>query len=299
MVPAGPADLVAAIVEGGADAVLAASIFHRRIHSIAEVKAALARRGPLGPAHARGRRMTTGSSRPDPSAGHPTPSDADAILAAVRFDRRDGLLTAVVQDASDGRLLMVAHMDAEALAATLETGEVHLHSRSRDRLWRKGETSGNVLRLRGTEVDCDGDAVLLAVEPMGPTCHRGTRTCFDPAADELPGAEVDREAETFASGADQGFAWLEELWTTLLERAARRPSGSYTATLLEGGVDAVGRKVTEEATEVLLAAKDDATAQAGRHGSARARSAPSRARRPTCSTTCSSSSRSATSRRHG
>jgi phosphoribosyl-AMP cyclohydrolase / phosphoribosyl-ATP pyrophosphohydrolase len=166
----------------------------------------------------------------------------------VRFGP-DGLVPAVVQDAADGRVLMVAWMDAEALAATVSTGEVHFHSRSRDRLWRKGETSGNVLRLVRIEVDCDGDALLVTAEPAGPTCHRGTRSCFDPA-----GAP--------AEPATQGFAWLEELWATIAERAATRPEGSYTSALLADGVDAVARKVTEEATEVLIAAKDGAAAEA-------------------------------------
>jgi phosphoribosyl-ATP pyrophosphohydrolase/phosphoribosyl-AMP cyclohydrolase len=160
----------------------------------------------------------------------------------------DGLVTAVVQDVRDGRVLMVAHMDAEALAATMTTGDVHFHSRSRDRLWRKGETSGNVLRLVSIAVDCDGDALLLQVDPSGPTCHRGMRSCFD-----LDGAPT--------GSATQGFGWLENLWTTIADRAAERPDGSYTTSLLDAGVDAASRKVTEEATEVLLAAKDDATAQ--------------------------------------
>ena len=81
-----------------------------------------------------------------------------------------------MQDVADGRVLMIGYLDAEAVAATLSSGEVHFHSRSRDRLWRKGETSGNVLRLRGLAADCDGDALLLEVEPAGPTCHRGTRS---------------------------------------------------------------------------------------------------------------------------
>jgi phosphoribosyl-ATP pyrophosphohydrolase/phosphoribosyl-AMP cyclohydrolase len=160
---------------------------------------------------------------------------------------QDGLVTGVVQDAADGRVLMVGHLDAEALEATLATGEVHFHSRSRDRLWRKGETSGHLLRLRSMAVDCDGDALLLMVDPIGPTCHRETRSCFDPA-----GAPADRTT--------QGFGWLETLWSTIAARAAERPDGSYTTSLLDGGVDAAGRKVTEEATEVLLAAKDDAVA---------------------------------------
>ena len=159
----------------------------------------------------------------------------------------NGLVTAVIQDVADGRVLMVGHMDAEALDATRATGEVHFHSRSRDQLWRKGETSGHVLRLVDLALDCDRDAVLVTVEPVGPTCHRGVRSCFD--GDAAP-----------AERTTQGFAWLETLWSTISARAAERPAGSYTSALLDGGVDAVGRKLTEEATEVLLAAKDDAVA---------------------------------------
>ncbi len=160
----------------------------------------------------------------------------------------DGLVPAVLQDGLDGRVLMVAYMDREALVATLESGEVHFHSRSRGRLWKKGETSGNVLRLRSITVDCDADALLVTADPVGPTCHRGTRSCFD--------------ADGTAEARGQGFTWLEELWSTIAERNATRPAGSYTAKLLAGGVDAVGRKVTEEATEVLLAAKNAETAVA-------------------------------------
>ena len=156
---------------------------------------------------------------------------------------------------------MLAWVDAEALAATLATGEVHFHSRSRDRLWRKGETSGNVLHLRDLALDCDGDALLLTVAAVGPTCHRGTRSCFD-----LEGAT---EAEA-TPGGSQGFGWLETLWATIEDRAANRPAGSYTTSLLDSGVDATARKVTEEATEVLIAAKDDAAAEAsGAAGSSR------------------------------
>lgn len=174
----------------------------------------------------------------------------------LRYDER-GLVPAVVQDAADGRILMLAWMDAEALEATLATGDVHFHSRSRDRLWRKGETSGNVLRLVDLAADCDADALLLTVDPVGPTCHRGTRSCFDPDGATPASTEPTEPAEP----ATQGFAWLEELWSTISSRASARPEGSYTANLLAGGVDAVARKVTEEATEVLIAAKDDAAAE--------------------------------------
>jgi phosphoribosyl-ATP pyrophosphohydrolase/phosphoribosyl-AMP cyclohydrolase len=139
-------------------------------------------------------------------------------------------------------------MDEEAWRVTRDTGKVHFHSRTRDRLWRKGESSGHELLVRDVTLDCDADAILVSVDPVGPTCHRDTRSCFD--ADGAPEA-----------ASAQGFAWLEELWATIESRAAERPTGSYTVELLDGGVDAVGRKVTEEATEVLIAAKDDAAAE--------------------------------------
>lgn len=193
-----------------------------------------------------------------------------------------GLVPAVVQDVADGRVLMVAYVDAEALAATLATGDVHFHSRSRDRLWRKGETSGNALHLVDLALDCDGDALLFTVEPVGPTCHRGTRSCFDPAeGTAVPGGRASAAPATVggagtrgetASGAPlplavlppissaQGFEWLETLWATIESRAAAEPSASYTALLLSKGVDGPARKVAEEAVEVLMAAKDDAVA---------------------------------------
>lgn len=174
------------------------------------------------------------------------PDPVGDAQSSIRFGP-DGLVPAVIQDAADGRVLMLAYMDAEALDTTIATGDVHFHSRSRDRLWRKGETSGNVLRLVSLAADCDGDALLVTADPVGPTCHRETRSCFD-----SDGAPADRST--------QDFVWLETLWSTVASRAVERPSGSYTASLLTGGVDGVGRKVSEEATEVLIAAKDDAAA---------------------------------------
>ncbi len=193
--------------------------------------------------------MTSAGSDPK-QAGAAGPVDLAVGLAPGRVAWGDGgLVPGVVQDVADGRVLMVGYLDADALAATLATGEVHFHSRSRGRLWRKGETSGNVLRLRTLALDCDGDALLIGVDPVGPTCHRSVRSCFDPA--EAPAA----------GPAAQGFAWLESLWAVISSRAAGRPPGSYTARLLEGGVDLAGRKVAEEATEVLLAAKNDEMAE--------------------------------------
>jgi phosphoribosyl-ATP pyrophosphohydrolase/phosphoribosyl-AMP cyclohydrolase len=189
-----------------------------------------------------------------PSSAGPLRDHGDARYG------RDGLVPVVVQDAADGRVLMLAWANAEAVAATLATGDVHFFSRSRGSLWRKGETSGNVLRLVDLALDCDGDALLARVVPAGPTCHRGERSCFDPDEAGLAGGWEDGSPSR--AGSVQGFAWLEALWATIADRAARRPEGSYTAALLAAGVDGPARKVAEEATEVLMAAKDDAVVDA-------------------------------------
>jgi phosphoribosyl-AMP cyclohydrolase / phosphoribosyl-ATP pyrophosphohydrolase len=212
--------------------------------------------------------------------------------SAVRFGP-DGLVAAVVQDADEGRVLMVAWQDAEAIEATIRTGDAHFHSRSRGRLWRKGESSGNTLAVVSLELDCDADAILIRARPAGPTCHTGARSCFDAASPDAAGEAASRgdavtppddgtapaalsggaaapagEGAEAASprsreeaGPAQDFAWLEVLWATVAERARTRPAGSYTSHLLAGGVDAVARKVAEEATEVVMAAKDDAVAE--------------------------------------
>ncbi len=187
------------------------------------------------------------SDRPARMSGRPTRGLTLGERTALRWDAR-GLVPGIVQDAATGEVLMLGYLDAEALDATLETGLAHFHSRSRDRLWKKGETSGNTLAVRRIRVDCDGDALLVVVDPSGPTCHTGATSCFDDAP--LPGGAP-----------AQGFAWLETLWATIVERSVQRPPGSYTARLLDGGVDVASRKVVEEATEVLLAAKDDAVAE--------------------------------------
>ena len=138
------------------------------------------------------------------------------------------LRPAIVQDADSGRVLMLAWMDAEAERRTREDGEVWFWSRSRERLWRKGEASGNTLAVEEIRDDCDGDALLVRAVPAGPTCHTGAVSCFAPA-----------------------------LWRTIAQRAAERPAGSYTAELLNAGVGACARKVGEEAVEVTVAALDE------------------------------------------
>lgn len=140
------------------------------------------------------------------------------------------LLPCVVQDADTGRVLMLAYVDAEAMEATRRTGEAHFHSRSRDRLWHKGETSGNVLRVVEIRSDCDGDAILILAHPAGPACHTGTVSCFGDGAPVLP-----------------------ELADVIAERATSGSEESYVAGLLAGERERAQRKVGEEAVEVLLA----------------------------------------------
>lgn len=135
------------------------------------------------------------------------------------------LRAAIVQDATTGRVLMLGWMDDEALRATRRTGLVHFYSRSRARLWQKGETSGHRLHVLSLTPDCDEDAVLVAVRPDGPACHFGTTSCFAP--------------------------WL---WRTVVERVSSRPAGSYTAALADDGVDRIAQKVGEEAVETVVAA---------------------------------------------
>lgn len=154
----------------------------------------------------------------------------------------DGLIPALVQDDRTGEVLMTAWMNREALELTRSTGLVHFWSRSRRRLWQKGETSGNTLALRRLGADCDGDALLVRADPAGPVCHTNARTCF---------------MEPGEGGAGpQGFHDLERLWTTIAERLASGQVGSYTVRLAAGGPSASGRKMIEEAAELAAAALD-------------------------------------------
>ena len=155
------------------------------------------------------------------------------------YDER-GLVPCIVQDFASGEVLTLAYMNAEALARTRETGELHLYSRSREELWHKGETSGNVQAVRALRVDCDGDALLALVEPAGPACHTGERTCFHRG-------ELEPEVP---------YEVLPQLERTLLSRARERPAGSYTVELLDDP-PRVGAKVMEEAEEVARAAREE------------------------------------------
>lgn len=153
-------------------------------------------------------------------------------IEAAAWDKQDGLLPAIVQDAATLRVLMLGYMDRAALAATLASGHVTFYSRSKQRLWTKGESSGHVLALVSVEVDCDADTLLVQARPHGPTCHLDRTSCFPDA----PG---------------DGLAELDAL---IAQRERERPQGSYTTRLFEGGIRRIAQKVGEEGVETALAA---------------------------------------------
>jgi phosphoribosyl-AMP cyclohydrolase / phosphoribosyl-ATP pyrophosphohydrolase len=168
-----------------------------------------------------------------------TPRTDDRIDALVAYDER-GLVPCVVQDWATGEVLTLAYMNEQALESTRQTGELHLYSRSRAELWHKGATSGNVQAVRALRMDCDGDTLLALVEPAGPACHTGERTCF-------------HRGELTAAAPAEVLPGLER---TIAQRARERPIGSYTIELLDDP-QLVGAKVMEEAEEVARAAREE------------------------------------------
>jgi phosphoribosyl-AMP cyclohydrolase / phosphoribosyl-ATP pyrophosphohydrolase len=169
----------------------------------------------------------------------------------VKFDER-GLVPCVAQDFASGEVLTLAYANEESLRLSVETGDLHFYSRSREEIWRKGETSGNFLRLRQLRIDCDGDALVALVEPTGPACHTGERTCFYREFDGSEPAPVAAEA-------------LATLQRTLRSRAAERPEGSYTVKLLDDP-QLIGEKVIEEAEEVVRAAREESDERVAEEG---------------------------------
>jgi phosphoribosyl-AMP cyclohydrolase / phosphoribosyl-ATP pyrophosphohydrolase len=160
-------------------------------------------------------------------------------LKDVRYDQ-NGFVPAIVQDARTREVLTLAYMNEESLARTLETGETWFWSRSRNELWHKGATSGNTQRVVSLAADCDNDAIVVLVEPAGPACHTGARSCFDvELRDEVPGG------------------LLHELYKLIKSRQLERPEGSYTTYLFDKGLDKILKKVGEESAETIIAAKND------------------------------------------
>lgn len=163
-------------------------------------------------------------------------------ISKVKFDDK-GLVPVVVQDVNTNSVLMLAYMNEESLKRTLETGEMTYFSRSRNKLWRKGETSGNFQTLRELKVDCDGDTLLALVSQQGPACHTGEYSCF---FEPLYGSG------DYASG----YAIIDELYGVIEGRKKNPVEGSYTNYLFDKGIDKILKKVGEEAAEVIIAAKN-------------------------------------------
>lgn len=156
---------------------------------------------------------------------------------SLKFDQA-GLIPAIIQDSDSREVLMLGYMNEEAYAVTLETGLVTFYSRSKQRLWTKGEESGNVLELVDLKEDCDKDALLVTAKPKGPTCHKGTTTCW---------GDVNRT----------NFGIIEELEKVIADRKANSEQDSYVASLFRKGINKIAQKVGEEAVEVVIEAKDN------------------------------------------
>ncbi len=164
-------------------------------------------------------------------------SAQEKLAERIDWDKVDGLVPAIVQDFQTSQVLMMGYMNPEALEKTLATKQVTFFSRTKSRLWTKGETSGNVLQLKNISLDCDGDTLLVRADPIGPTCHTGTTTCFD--------ADGQEESQ---------LVWLSQLEKLLGERKSADPESSYTASLYARGTKRISQKVGEEGVEVALAA---------------------------------------------
>ncbi|MFS0873689.1 bifunctional phosphoribosyl-AMP cyclohydrolase/phosphoribosyl-ATP diphosphatase HisIE [Paenibacillus xylanilyticus] len=182
----------------------------------------------------------------------------EQVVEHIRWS--DGLVPAIVQDAETRQVLMMAYMNRESLKLSLESGETWFWSRSRQELWHKGATSGNVQTITSLKYDCDGDTLLVEVKPNGPACHTGEVTCFHNEIVGLPqkSAEQDgKEANDSAGSQAEGrFDVLAELESVIAERERERPEGAYTTYLFDKGVDKILKKIGEEASETIIAAKN-------------------------------------------
>lgn len=183
----------------------------------------------------------------------------DALWSTLKPDPQSGLVAAIVTHAEDGRVLMLAYMNREALAATFESRKVTFFSRSKQRLWQKGESSGNVLALESLRVDCDGDALLIRATPRGPTCHTGASSCFYKPVDLDTASYGDEDDGPVPARERPASA---QLWATILARKAgrgmtNREGRSYVRSLLDKGVAKINDKIREEAGELAEALADE------------------------------------------
>jgi phosphoribosyl-ATP pyrophosphohydrolase/phosphoribosyl-AMP cyclohydrolase len=177
--------------------------------------------------------------------------DSTTILAKLKFDDR-GLIPAIVQDVATGRVLSLAYMNRESLELSLRERQTYFWSRSRGRLWHKGETSGNTQRIERLEADCDGDALLVSVKPDGPACHTGQVSCF---FEELFNS-VSPPTDADPSGKRQFLRTVDQLLQIIKSRKAEMPEGSYTTYLFSKGLDKILKKIGEESAETIIAAKN-------------------------------------------
>ena len=173
------------------------------------------------------------------------------VIEQIKFDEQ-GLVPAIVQDAATRQVLTLAYMNAESLKRTIETNETWFWSRSRSSLWHKGETSGHTQRVVDILVDCDGDALTLLVKPNGAACHTGEQSCFHNALQETSSTH-----EKIADKASDLGAALKDLYALVESRKRDRPEGSYTSYLFNQGLDKILKKVGEESSETIIAAKND------------------------------------------
>src|SRR5262245_24056567 len=201
---------------------------------------------------------------------------SELLIQNLKFDD-GGLITAGVQDDVSGEVLMVAHMNAESLAKTLQTGETWFWSRSRQELWHKGATSGATQRVVDLRLDCDGDALLVRVNPNGPACHTGERSCFFRGAQDVEAAKSEEPVKVQEKNTEKNVPalkrvesqvslvnvaamdlgiQLQDLFKLIQERKDQRPEGSYTSYLFNSGIDKILKKVGEESAETIIAAKN-------------------------------------------
>lgn len=176
--------------------------------------------------------------------------DGGPLLPDLRWPE-SGLLPVIMQHAVTGEVLQLAYANAEALSLTQATGQAHFYSRSRQEIWERGKTSGIGFAVQSIRLDCDGDALLYLVETSGPACHTGERSCFFTA---LSGGGAERATQPPARASQAGV--LLEVWQAIRERQRTMPDGSYVRYLLSEGIDKIGKKIGEEAAEVIIAAKN-------------------------------------------